>query len=201
MVARSRQRGIFPLSLHQTGQDRSEGLQAVRSSSFPPHIALRMAYPYYAWPRASRLSDTIAQIIYWQVIFGVFNLLNFLCKFVPIGTVPLRLLFGCAIVLRCRQLTCLHTTRSWAALLLHLPVLAQRRLLFRLQVGQSGIPPGSILPPPINRCLRDRLSPSGILPIRRNGACTRRSAIAKRAGSTSSVSVRPRPLWAPLGYG
>jgi hypothetical protein len=101
MVARSRQRGILPLSLHQTGQDRSEGLQAVRSSSFPPHIALRMAYSYYAWPRASRLSDTIAQIIYWQVIFGVFNLLNFLCKFVPIGTVPLRLLFGCAIVLQC----------------------------------------------------------------------------------------------------
>lgn len=113
MVARSRQRGIFPLSLHQTGQDRSEGLQAVRSSSFPSHIALRMAtYSYDAWPRASRLSDTIAQIIYWQVIFGVFNLLNFLCKFVPIGTVPLRLLFGCAIVLQCRQLTCLHTTHT-----------------------------------------------------------------------------------------
>lgn len=51
--------------------------------------ALRMAYSYYATrvPHASRLSDTIAQIIYWQVIFGVFNLLNFLCKFVPIGTV------------------------------------------------------------------------------------------------------------------
>lgn len=34
------------------------------------------------------LSDTIAQIIYWQVIFGVFNLLNFLCKFVPIVGPP-----------------------------------------------------------------------------------------------------------------
>jgi hypothetical protein len=93
MVARGRQRSVFPLSLHQERKDCAEGLQTVRSrhallflALWVPTVVVRGLTQ--AWPVACRLSDTIAQIIYWQVIFGVFNLLNFLCKFVPVGTCP-----------------------------------------------------------------------------------------------------------------
>jgi len=57
------------------------------------------AYDFYTKRKRPKivntLSHTIAQTIYWQIIFGVFNALNFLCKFAPIIGPPFYFLSLC----------------------------------------------------------------------------------------------------------